>query len=109
PVHRSDISADEVAVDSSSAFEGADIYVEPAAFCGVAARMLASEGRDGVPAVLTLLAQALRAEIRLIEAGTTRAAIPRPRIRVGAADDVDLVSAAPIDLPIRLRGNVIGL
>ena len=91
----------------SSNFEGTDIYVDPAAFCGVAARMLAASGRDSVPAVLTLLGQALRADVRLLEAGATRSAIPLPRYR--ALSDVSLTLVAPIDLPVRARDTVLAV
>jgi hypothetical protein len=93
----------------SSGFDGTDIYVDPAAFCGVAARMLAESGRDALAPVLTLLGQALRANVDLLEAGTTRAAIPRPRLRGASPDSVDLSAAAPIDLPIRARGTVLAV
>ncbi|HEX4430265.1 MAG TPA: histidine kinase [Frankiaceae bacterium] len=93
----------------SSGFDGTDIYVDPAAFCGVAARMLAEGGRDALAPVLALLGQALCANVDLLEAGTTRAAIPRPRLRGAAPDSVDLSCAAPIDLPIRARGAVLAV
>jgi Histidine kinase len=93
----------------SSGFDGTDIYVDPAAFCGVAARMLAEDGRDALAPLLTLLGQALRANVDLLEAGTTRAAIPRPRLRAASPDSVDLSVAAPIDLPIRARGAVLAV
>jgi hypothetical protein len=93
----------------SSGFDGTDIYVDPAAFCGVAARMLAEGGRDALAPVLVLLGQALRANVDLLEAGTTRAAIPRPRLHGAAPDSVDLSAAAPIDLPIRARGSVLAV
>jgi signal transduction histidine kinase len=92
-----------------SSYDGTDIYVDPAAFCGVAARMLAAGGRDAVPAVLTLLGQALRADVVLLEAGSTRAAIPKPRIRRGAQEVIGLDAPAPIDLPVRSRDAVIGV
>ncbi len=93
----------------SSGFDGTDIYVDPAAFCGVAARMLAESGRDALAPVLTLLGQALQANVDLLEAGTTRAAIPRARSRAAAPDSVDLSTAAPIELPIRARGNALAV
>jgi hypothetical protein len=88
--------------------DGVDIYVEPAAFCGVAARMLADGGRDAVPAMLTLLGQALRADVTLLEAGTVRAAIPNSRIR-SASPAADLATGEPIDLPVRARGSVLAV
>ncbi len=45
----------------------------------------------------------------LLEAGTTRAAIPRPRLRDAAPDSVDLSAGAPIDLPIRAHGTVLAV
>ncbi len=92
-----------------SSFDGTNIYVEPAAFCGVAARMLAAGGRDSVPAVLTLLGQALQADVGLLESGSARAAIPRPRIRRGAPDVIGLDTPAPIDLPVRARDTVLAV
>ncbi len=71
--------------------------------------MLAEGGRDALAPVLALLGQALRAHVDLLEAGTTRAAIPRPRLRDAAQDSVDLSAAAPIDLPIRARGTVLAV
>jgi signal transduction histidine kinase len=71
--------------------------------------MLAEDGRDALAPVLTLLGQALSASVDLLEAGTTRAAIPRPRLRAAAPDEVDLSTAAPIDLPIRARGAVLAV
>ena len=91
-----------------SGFDATDIYVDPAAFCAVAARMLAESGRDALAPVLALLGQALRANVDLLEAGTTRAAIPRPG-RGAAPDSVDLSTAAPIDLPVRARGTVLAV
>jgi hypothetical protein len=93
----------------SSGFDATDIYVDPAAFCGVAARMLAESGRDALAPLLALLGQALQANVDLLEAGTTRAAIPRPRLRDASPDSVDLSTAAPIDLPIRARGTVLAV
>jgi hypothetical protein len=93
----------------SRGFDGTDIYVDPPAFCGVAARMLAEGGRDALAPVLTLLGQALGAHVDLLEAGTTRAAIPRPRFGIAALEAVDLSTAAPIDLPIRARGTVLAV
>ena len=91
-----------------STFGGTDIYVDPAAFCGVAARMLAAEGRAGIPAVLALLGQALRAEVDLLEAGTTRSAIPRPRLR-RVSPQWQVPQVAPIDLPVRSRDVVLAV
>lgn len=96
-------------VDGNSQFDGTDIHVDPAAFCGVAARMLAAEGRDGIPAVLALLGQALSADVRLLEAGTTKAAIPKPRILRAAPDRTGLAGVAPIDLPVRSRGSILAV
>jgi signal transduction histidine kinase len=95
-------------VDGSS-FDGTNIYVEPAAFCAVAARMLAAGGRDSVPAVLTLLGQALSADVALLESGGVRAAIPRPRIRRAAPDVIGLDWPPPIDLPVRARDTVLAV
>ncbi len=92
-----------------SSYDGTDIHVDPAAFCGVAARMLASGGRDSVPAVLTLLGQALRADVVLLEACSTRAAIPKPRVRRGAPEIIGLDSQAPLELPVRSRDAVIAV
>jgi Histidine kinase len=93
----------------SSNFDGTDIYVDPSAFCGVAARMLASGGRDSIPAVLTLLGQALRADVRLLEDGASRAAIPLPRVRGVGSDPLNLTLVAPIDLPVRSRNTVLAI
>ncbi len=71
--------------------------------------MLAESGRDALAPVLALLGQALQANVDLLEAGTTRAAIPRARSRAAAPDSVDLSTAAPIDLPIRARGSVLAV
>ncbi len=71
--------------------------------------MLAEDGRDAVAPVLALLGQALNAHVDLLEAGTTRAAIPRARTRAAAPDSVDLSAAAPIDLPVRARGTVLAI
>ncbi len=93
----------------ASGFDGTNIYVDPAAFCGVAARMLAAGGRDSVPALLTLLSQALSADVDLMEAGSTRAAIPRPRLHRAAPDVIGLDVPAPIDLPVRARDTVLAV
>ena len=93
----------------ASGFDGTNIYVDPAAFCGVAARMLAGGGRDDVPALLTLLGQALSAQVDLMEAGSTRAAIPRPRIRRAAPDVIGLDAPPPIDLPVRSRDTILAV
>jgi signal transduction histidine kinase len=95
-------------VDASS-FDGTNVYVDPTAFCGVAARMLAAGGRDSVPAVLTLLGQALNAEVALQESGPTRSAIPRPRVRRPAEAVIGLDSPPPIDLPIRSRDGLLAV
>jgi hypothetical protein len=71
--------------------------------------MLAESGRDALAPVLTLLGQALQANVDLLEAGTTRAAIPRPRLRGASPDSVDLSTAAPIDLPVRAHGTVLAV
>jgi hypothetical protein len=109
---------------------GADRAVDPNAFCGVAARMLAAGGRANIPSVLILLSQALRADVELQEPeggsgfvpegpadpddpGAPRSAIPQPRIRstvdisVGAVQGA--VGGVPIDLPVRWRGAVIAV
>ena len=95
--------------------------IDPAAFCGVAARMLAAGGRANITALLILLSQALCADVELREpdrgggggpAGWTSSApppsIPRPRIRSatgvcsGAAPGAG--TGISIDLPVRSRG-----
>jgi hypothetical protein len=96
-------------VDGNGDFEGTDVCVDPAAFCGVAARMLAASGRDAVPAVLALLGQALSADVRLLEAGTTRAAIPAPRVRRAAPDSTGLAGVAPIELPVCARDTILAV
>jgi hypothetical protein len=95
-------------VDGSS-FDGTSVFVDPAAFCGVAARMLASGGRDSVPSVLTLLGQALHADVSLQESAPARSAIPKPRLRRAAAEIVGLDAPAPIDLPISSRDVVVAV
>ena len=92
-----------------SGFDATDVYVDPAAFCAVAARMLAESGRDALAPVLALLGQALQANVDLLEAGTTRAAIPRARSRGASPDSVDLSTAAPIDLPVRAHGTALAV
>ena len=91
-----------------SSFDGTSVFADPAAFCGVAARMLAAGGRDSVPSVLMLLGQALRAEVSLQESGPSRSAIPQPRLRK-AAEVIGLDAPAQIDLPISSRDTVIAV
>ncbi len=103
----------------------ADRAVDPASFCGIAARMLAAGGRANIPPVLILLSQALRADVELQELepsaspeavaapGASRSAIPQPRIRstvdisVGAVPGV--VAGVPMDLPVRSRGVIVAV
>jgi hypothetical protein len=92
-----------------SGFDETSVYVDPSAFCGVAARMLAAGGRDSVPAVLALLGQALSADVSLQESGTARSAIPAPRVRGSAADFIGLDAPPPIDLSVSSRDTVLAV
>ncbi len=89
---------------------GTSVFVDPAAFCSVAARMLAAGGRDSVPAVITLLSQALDADVTLVDAASPRASsIPKPRIRRVAPDVIGLDVPAPIEFPVKLRDTVLAV
>jgi hypothetical protein len=104
-----------------SGFDETSVFADPAAFCGVAARMLAAGGRDVVPSVLTMLGQALDADVSLQVdvgrqadaglqgAGLTRSAIPQPRVRTVAAGVIGLDTPGLIALPITSRDVVLAV
>ena len=110
---------------SSGGFEPAgeaEVETDPAALCGVVARMLAAGGREDIPSVLTLLSQELRADVELQETGpgSPRRAIPMPRIRssvdVGIETGCDTSTATggspaatSLDLPVRFRGALLAV